>query len=319
MRFLLFACVVGLLSRAGSFAATELANGVRAVVKDSVITERQVRMTALAAIEQARRVYRGNAAELQRVVAAASEDAVQQLVERQLVVQDFKASGFSLPERMIEDSIRDRIREDYGDRVTFIKTIQAEGKTLEKIRQETRERIMVGALQQKNVGSALIISPHKIETYYKQNADKYRHDDSVKLRMIVLDSRADATMEGRRKIAEEIHALARAGTNFADLARQHSTGSQRREGGDWGWVEQSVLREELRAAAFSLPTNQVSEVIETPDACYLLLVEDKRSADVRPLSEVRAEIERNLLIEERRRLQQRYVEKLKAKTYWRTF
>ena len=60
-------------------------------------------------------------------------------------------------------------------------------------------------------------------------------------------------------------------------------------------------------------------MIDLPDACYLLLVENKREAHVRPLSEVREEIERALLIKERTRLQQRWVDRMKTKSFVRYF
>ena len=60
------------------------------------------------------------------------------------------------------------------------------------------------------------------------------------------------------------------------MAAVYSQGSQQHQGGDWGWVERSVLRKELADVAFSLAPGQVSDPIDTPDAVYLMLVEDKR-------------------------------------------
>ena len=36
------------------------------------------------------------------------------------------------------------------------------------------------------------------------------------------------------------------------MAGVYSQGAQRSQGGDWGWVERSVLRKELAETAFSL-------------------------------------------------------------------
>jgi parvulin-like peptidyl-prolyl isomerase len=56
-------------------------------------------------------------------------------------------------------------------------------------------------------------------------------------------------------------------------------------------------------------------VIETPNTCYLLLVEQKRPAHVKPLNEVRNEIEQNLRAQEQTRLQKQWIDRLKAKTF----
>jgi parvulin-like peptidyl-prolyl isomerase len=66
---------------------------------------------------------------------------------------------------------------------------------------------------------------------------------------------------------------------------------------------------------------QVSAPIETPDAVYLMLVEDKSSAHLKPLTDtdVRGEIEKKLQIQEQARLSKEWIDGLKKKTYVRYF
>ena len=86
-----------------------------------------------------------------------------------------------------------------------------------------------------------------------------------------------------------------------------------------GWVERSVLRKELAEVAFMLKPGQRSGVIETDDFCYLLQLEDVRPAHFKPLSEVREQIERNLQIEERARIEKQWLDKLRKKTFVRYY
>jgi hypothetical protein len=46
-----------------------------------------------------------------------------------------------------------------------------------------------------------------------------------------------------------------------------------------------------------------------------MMVEDKRPAHLKPLGEVREQIEKDLILEERNRLEKQWIEKLKKKTY----
>ena len=103
------------------------------------------------------------------------------------------------------------------------------------------------------------------------------------------------------------------------MATVYSESSQSKEGGNWGWVERSVLRKELGDIAFTLKPGQRSGVIELPDACYLMLVEDSRVSHVRPISEVRSDIEKTLSAEEHERLRKQWIQKLKAKSFIRYF
>jgi parvulin-like peptidyl-prolyl isomerase len=143
--------------------------------------------------------------------------------------------------------------------------------------------------------------------------------------MIVLTKPVSGDAEQVRKLAEEIIRKIKEGTAFAEMAAVYSEGRQGREGGDWGWVQKYdrdgalVLRKELADVAFSLKPGELSGVIETPEVLYLMLVEDKRPAHIKALSEVRGEIERNMITEERARIQKNWIDRLKQKTFIRYF
>ena len=215
--------------------------------------------------------------------------------------------------------MQNRIHSWYGDRAKLTKTLQAEGITYEKFRKQMRDNFIEQALRSKNVSQEVMISPHKIELYYTAHQDAFQMEDQVKLRMIVLTKAGTNDDAPTLALGTEIVTKIKQGATFAEMASIYSQGSQRAEGGDWGWVERFVLRKELAEPAFSLPVGQVSDVLETPQADYVMLVEEKRPSHVKPLDEVRDEIEKIMLASEHDRLQKKYFEKLRAKTFVRYF
>jgi len=299
-------------------AAPELVNGIVAIVNGTVTTEKEARQfiePAIIALERLRltqREYTERAMEIYK-------DGLSQLVERQLTLDDFKAAGYSFPESIIEDFVQDRIRERYGDRVKLIKTLEAQNMTYEQFRTDIRDQFIVEQMNLKNVASAVIISPFKIETYYKEHPEEFKLPDQIHLRMIERRKPDGSDPEAVRRMAREIKAKLDAGDKFPLLAELYSEGSQKRDGGDLGWVERSVLRKEFAEAATTLKPGQHSGVIETPEACFLLFVEGVKAAQLKPLTEVRDEIEKTLLNQERARLQKKYVERLKKKAFVRYF
>jgi len=122
-----------------------------------------------------------------------------------------------------------------------------------------------------------------------------------------------------KKAAEEIIAKLDEKVPFDELARVYSNGSQAQQGGDWGWVQKTMLRDELRNAAFALEPGQHSGVIETPNAVYVMLVEDKKVSYTKSLSEVRDDIEGILKAEETKRLHKVWIDQLKSKAFIRYF
>jgi peptidyl-prolyl cis-trans isomerase SurA len=310
---------------ASAWGQAQLVDGIKAVVHDAVITHFEVEAVSAPALDQLRRQYRNDPETYQQRAIRLLDENLEQLIERQLILRDFEAAGYSLPEVYFQNAIEEEIQRA-GGRSKLLQSLRAQGITFEKFRQQIREQIILRALRGKHITREIIISPHKIESYYRANQDKFQVEDQVKLRMIVLNKPAggEATAgngepSATRRMAEEIRRKILDGAAFSEMASIYSQGAQRQEGGDWGWIERKVLRPELREAAFHLPVGQVSEVIETPEACYLMLVEQRRPAHVRPLVEVQDEIERALLAQEHARLEKQYVDRLRKKTFVRYF
>ncbi|HTQ52329.1 MAG TPA: peptidylprolyl isomerase [Candidatus Acidoferrales bacterium] len=300
----------------------ELADGILAIVNNSVITREQVVEYVAPAIDALRQEYAGQmdgASLFEQKVSDVFNDGLEQLIERQLILHEYDTSGYvPLPDSFVDELVQDRIRERYGNRITFMKTLQAQGVTYEQFRKDVRDQYIISAMRSKNVSQEIVISPYKIENYYLAHQDAFKVGDEIKLRMIVLNKSANDDQEPHR-MAAEILTQIKQGAAFAQMASVYSQGSQREQGGDWGWVERSVLRKELADVAFSLKPGQMSDIIETPQACYLMLVEQRRPAHVRPLSEVRDDIEATLRTQEQSRLEKQWIAELKKKSFIRQF
>jgi peptidyl-prolyl cis-trans isomerase SurA len=318
---LLLALIIGLVPfclQAQSGSTIPL-NGIVARVNDTVITVKEV-LTAIASeLEFLERRYGDQPAVFDQKARQTRAEAVRLLVENQLILHEFKTGGYNFPDSYIEDQIARDIRENYGNRLTLAKTLEAQGITMENFKQKLRERIIVRAMAEHFIPRDPVISPFKIETYYKEHQDKFKLEDQVKLRMIVITNRPSDTLYSPKQVAQEILAKLDEGVPFAEMAKIYSQGSQSVEGGDWGLVERSVLSSDLAAVAFAMKPGQRSGVIERSDGCYVLLVEDTKPAHTRSLSEARAEIEATLKSEETRRLHDKWIQKLKTKSFVQYF
>ena len=319
MKFSRFISIFALAFVAGLPLHAELADGVKAVVNDSVITYSQVEEFTAPAAEALRREYSSAPDLYQLKLNDALGDSLEQLVERQLILRSFDVNGYQLPETVVDQLVQERTQEKFGnDRVAFIKTLQAQGMTVEQFRKDVRDQYIITALRQKNVSSEIVISPYKVETYYITHTNDFNMEDEIKLRMIVLNKISpDDTNTVNR--AAEILTEIKKGATFSEMATIYSEGSQKSQGGDWGWVERSVLRKDLAEAAFSLKPGQMSGVIDTPTSAYLMLVEQTRPAHVKPLDDVRDDIEKTLRVQQQAKLEKDWIDGLKKKTFIRYF
>ena len=315
-----FSLILGLVvSLALSAGAKEVViDGIQSVVSSSVVTRTEVEDYLRPALEALRRQYTAQPEVLEQKYNATFDDSLEQLVERALILKSFDTDGYKLPDSVVDELVQERIRDRFGDRVTFMKTLQAQGMTVEQFRRQVREQYIESALRNQNVQKAIFVSPYKVEQYYLANPEDFRMEDQIHLRMIVL-TKANPDDTNVLQLAREIQAKIKDGTPFVEMATIYSQGSQQHQGGDWGWVQRSVLRAELADLAFKLKPGVVSDIVNTPDTCYLMFVEEVKSAHVRPLTEVAGEIEKNLRLKEQARLQKQWIEGLKKKTFIRYF
>jgi peptidyl-prolyl cis-trans isomerase SurA len=305
-----------LLMCLGLPARAELEDGISAIVNDKVITINEVRDSAAQAVDVLQREYADQPDVFDQKLNATLNDSLETLIENQLILHEFQTKYNPLPDSLVDEWIEDRIKEQFGDRVTCIRTLQAQGITFEKFRQQVRDKTIIEQLRlQKLSEDKIIISPYKIETYYKLHQDEFKVGDEVQLRMIVLNkiSPDDATARQR---ANEIIADLKKGSSFQQLASLYSQDPEQK-GNDW--METSVLRKELADAVTTLRPGDTSGVIETSDECYILQLEDRRTAHVKPLKDVRSNIETTLRALAQKDEERRWIDSLKKKAFIRYF
>lgn len=96
-------------------AEQEVLDGLAAVVNDDVITFSQVRELVSARENSLRQTYQGQ--ELLEKIKETRMAAVNDLIDRQLILQEFKKNKFNIPDFVVEDRIQTIIREEFrGDR-----------------------------------------------------------------------------------------------------------------------------------------------------------------------------------------------------------
>src|ERR1041385_6563498 len=92
----------------------ELANGIKAVVHDSIVTKGEVERYTAPAEQVLRQQYRTQPKVYEQKLIEALNENLESLLERQLILRDFKAGGYNLPETIIDDAVQEEIRERHG-------------------------------------------------------------------------------------------------------------------------------------------------------------------------------------------------------------
>jgi len=297
----------------------QVVDGIAAIVNGEVITYSQVRSLSEPREKQLQTQYTG--AELQKQLKATRELALKDLIDRQLVLQAFKKEKYEIPDHFVDERMHEIIRQNFGgDRNTFIKTLEAQNYTLGEFKQKEMEQMIVQAMRSHNVKTKNIISPTKVDDYYKKHRDEFTTKEQIKLRMIMIPGQKDtATAPAQKALAEEVLGRLAAGAEFDRTAQIYSEDSTRDNGGDWGWIERNTLAAPLEKIAFNMPLGRISNIIEYAGNYYILKVEDKHGGTTKSLVEVRPDIEKKLIQQEAQQIQERWIASLREKAYIKTF
>jgi peptidyl-prolyl cis-trans isomerase SurA len=324
-RFVTVLLAVGALAQVPirNVAAAEqeatVVDGMAAIVNGDVITYSQVRSLSAPQERMLRQQYTGP--DLEKKITELRKAAVKDLIDRRLIIQAFKKESFEIPDHIVDMQVQRIIKEAFGgDRNTFVKTLEAQNFTLGEFKQKEMEKIIVGAMRSKNVRKNDVISPTKIEDYYRKHRDEFTSKEQIKLRMIMVSGHKDtATAPAQKELAEEVLGKLASGAEFDQMAQMYSEDSTKDNGGDWGWIERKTLAEPLEKFAFNMPVGRISNIFDYAGNYYILKVEDKHGGSTKSLTEVRADIEKKLVEEEAHQLQERWIASLRQKAYIKMF
>lgn len=296
---------------------SDLPPGVIVLANGTAIRDSEVRKAMRDSEEDLRRRYlTNNPAEFERERKELRRKTIEDLIDRALILSAFAQLGGQLDPKAVQEDFDELVKTKYyGDTNILLKTLAAEGLTLQELHQRREQEIIVAVMQHRYTHNVPEPTEQQIEQYYREHQTEFRNEESAEVSLIVIPkepTNKETTVESRRKLAEEIRARVAAGADFASEARLHNPRRYFPNSGYCGWMPRSKLRKELADAAFALQTNQISKVVETEDRFILMRVTGYRPAGFKPLAEVRDGLRRKLRIEQRKSVEQDWLNGLRT-------
>ena len=166
------------------------------------------------------------------------------------------------------------------------------------------------------------VSDQEVKKFYDDNPSKFEQPEMVRASHILFSTKdpdtnkdlADDAKAAKRKKAEEVLKRARAGEDFAKLAKEYSEDpGSKDKGGEYQFARGQMVPQ-FEAAAFSLQTNQISDIVTTQYGYHIIKLSEKIPAKKVELAKVASEVRDYLKQEQMKKHQselQTYLEKIK--------
>jgi len=152
----------------------------------------------------------------------------------------------------------------------------------------------------KKLAETVDVTPDELQKYYSQHQDDYRLPETVTVRHILIKTPTpDANgkvdqkaVDAARAKADDVAKQLQGGANFADLGKKYSEDpGSAKDGGLLPPITRGRTVPEFEQAAFNTPVGQTTGVIRTSYGFHIIRVEAKQQARLKPLEEVKVEIE----------------------------
>jgi peptidyl-prolyl cis-trans isomerase D len=166
-----------------------------------------------------------------------------------------------------------------------------------------KRQIKYAVVDVSKLGAATAVTDQELQAYYDQHRNEYQVPDQVKVRHILIKTplAAPGAKEDEKAIAdarakaEDVLKQVKAGGDFAKLAEKYSDDpGSAKSGGELGWIGRGRTVPEFEKAAFSLGKGQTSDLIKSSYGFHIINLEDKQDAHLKPLAEVKGDIEEKL-------------------------
>jgi peptidyl-prolyl cis-trans isomerase C len=237
------------------------------------------------------------------------------LVGRELLYQKGKADGI-LPSQSELDAVLADAKKPFPTEEAWNDNLKRQGMNAAAFTEMITRRVTIDKEIKQAVLDKIVISDAEAKKYYDEHPDEMTKPEEVRASHILFRTPKDAddaTKAPIRAKAEQTLAKAKAGEDFAKLAKENSEDpGSAPNGGDLGFFHHGQMVGPFEDAAFALTVGQLSGVVETPFGFHIIKVTDKHAGGKAPIEEVSGPLKNFLQQKQAREKMQAYLDSLKA-------
>ena len=235
-----------------------------------------------------------------------------QLLKAQATEAD-KAAGKAMAEKRFEDA-----KTKLGSDEALNRQLKLMGATREEVMAKWTESAIAEAVLKRQL--KVNVTDADAKKFYDDNPARFEEPEMVRASHILLvttDPKTNAELTDEQKAAkrkqmEGLLKRARAGEDFAKLAKDYSEDpGSKDKGGEYKFPRNQMLPE-FEAAAFSLNTNQVSDIVTTRFGYHIIKLSEKIPARKVEYAKAANDIKEGLTQQALQKQFPDYVAKLKA-------
>jgi len=280
---------------------------VAANPKDEDVTDRVVAVVnndaiTLGELQEAIHHYRYQTRQETPVSDEFIKQFLTKMIENRLQVQEAEREKIAVDDAEVEEELTERIKKlDVPSRGGFEKLLKEQGLAMEAIKKRVRDELRVARVINRKVRLRISVTEAEINKYLTANRQKLETGLVYHARHLLIvpeGGPSDVAWEAARIKAELLRTQLLQGSDFAELARQHSRDASAKDGGDLGTLKRGELAQDIEMQILSLEPGEISKPYRSSLGYHLFRLELKESLEGEGLTRAKAQI-REILFREK--------------------
>ncbi len=219
-------------------------------------------------------------------IAADSGEVLATIGDETITQGDLEELANAVPERFRQMYLTQQGRKQTLEYIVNVYALAAEAekqglaktKKFNRLMTFARKDLLARMLLEQKRSELPAPTEQEAKEFYEKNKDQYTTPEAVHIRHILVKS---------EKEAKKLMAQWKKGASFAELASKHSVCPSKDKGGDLEWMPRGQLVKELEDVAFSMDQGTVSGPVKTKFGYHIVLLEDKKPAQVHSFESVK--------------------------------
>ena len=245
------------LSDSARALSAEILEQVLVKVNGEIVTKTEferIQIGALRELQNQPDPSRMTDAELSKALAQVTPQAIVTVIDEMLLLQRAKELGYAVTDAQFTQVLAS-IKKDnkLESDEQFESALKSEGLTLAQLKQMLSKRMLIGQVQQREIGSRIDITETEERAYYDAHPTEFETTPSVTLREILVNAEVDpvkkapsvGALDDAKAKAEAIRARIVKGESFDKLAAELSDSPSKANGGLIGPISRDEMNEEL--------------------------------------------------------------------------
>lgn len=191
------------------------------------------------------------------------------------------------------------IRESAGTEEAFARQLKTVGMTADALRKKLIEEAVADAVLERVI--AFTVTDEDVKKFYDENPAQFEQPEQVRAAHVLIGTRAEKGEEltadqkkAKLKLAEDVLKRARAGEDFAKLAKEYSDDPGSKDKGGEYTFPRGQMVPEFEAAAFALEPGKVSDIVTTQFGHHIIKLIEKKPASKVEFAKAEPEIKQFL-------------------------